>query len=739
MKKRRRIIDPFAEREARKYEHPIPSRELVLEVLAQHAGPMRLEALLTALNLTKPYDIEAMTRRISAMTRGGQIVHNRRGELIPVDKTDLVRGRVVGHPDGFGFLIPDEGGEDLFLSPREMRALLHGDRAVVRPVAIDARGRREGALVEVLERQNREVTGRLFIEGGIGLVAPDNKRIHQDILIPGPKLNGAKAGQIVVAAITDSPTPNSPPLGEIIEVLGEHLAPGMEVDIAIRSHGLPHGWPAEVMDEAAGFAPEVPKAHTEGRLDLRDLPLVTIDGEDARDFDDAVFASREGRGWRLMVAIADVSSYVAPNTALNQEAQHRGTSVYFPNRVIPMLPEVLSNGLCSLNPQVDRLCLACEMQINAQGVIKQFRFHEAVMRSAARLTYAEVAAMVIEQEANKRAPFAHLVEHLDTLYALYQVLAKARQARHAIDFETQETQILYGPDGRIERIVPRPRTDAHRLIEECMIAANVCAARFLLNSRLSALYRVHGGPSVDKLAELRSFLGELGLALGGGDEPKPEDYARLIEHIANRPDRHLIQTVLLRSLSQAVYSPDNAGHFGLALEAYTHFTSPIRRYPDLLVHRAIRHRLHRRSPKTFYSHNDMVSLGEHCSMTERRADEATREAVAWLKCEYMQDKVGETFEGLISGVTSFGLFVELNEIFVEGLAHVTSLPADYYHFDPAGHRLVGRRGGRTYRLGDPLQVRVMRVSLDERKIDFEPVQPSAPNRSRRSARRRRKA
>lgn len=715
--------DPYAEREARKYEHPIPSREFLTQYLSERGMPLTHQALAEALGLSEEQDQEALRRRLAAMERDGQLIRNRRNEYGPVEKMDLIRGRVMGHHDGFGFLIPDEGGEDLFLSPREMRALMHGDRVVARVAGIDRRGRLEGAVVEILERNTHEVVGRFHRESGIGFVVPDNKRIQHEVVVPPEYQGGADNGQIVVAEILEQPSPYAQPIGRVTEVLGEHMAPGMEIDVSIRAYGLPFKWPESVQVEVAGLVPEVPESAKEGRVDLRTVPLVTIDGVDARDFDDAVYCERTGKGWRLLVAIADVSSYVTPGTALDQEALSRGNSVYFPARVIAMLPEILSNGLCSLNPRVDRLCMVCEMHINTEGRVLRSRFFEGVMRSAARLTYDEVAAMLVDDDHKLHKKYAPLVPHLDALYALYRALRDAREERGAIDFETTETRIVFGPDRKIERVVPVKRNDAHRIIEECMIVANVAAARFLLRRKMPTLLRVHEAPNEEKLTDLRAFLSELGLRLGGGDEPEAKHYAELLKRVQTRPDAHLIQTVMLRSLKQAVYSPENAGHFGLAHEAYAHFTSPIRRYPDLLVHRAIRHALAGRQPADFeYTHENMVNFGEHCSMTERRADDATRDAVTWLKCEYMMDKVGMEFDGIISAVTGFGIFVELNEIYVEGLVHVTALGNDYYHFDPAKHRLTGERTAKIYRLADPVRVKIMRVDLDERRIEFELVQ-----------------
>ncbi len=714
--------DPQFASERDKYERPVPSRELILRQLTERGSPADLADLHAAFDLREAQDHEALRKRLGAMIRDGQLVQNRTGAYGLTTRMDLVHGSVIGHRDGYGFLKPDDGADDVFLSPRQMRSLLHGDRALVRITGTDHKGRREGSLVDVLERRNTRVVGRYTEEHGIGLVLPDNARISQDILIPPTDRAGARHGQIVTAEIVQPPDKRSQPIGRIVEVLGEHMAPGMEIDIAIRSHGLPHEWPAEVEREIAGFSEEVPEAQKRDRLDLRQMALVTIDGADARDFDDAVYAEPQGRGWRLWVAIADVSAYVKPGAALDQEAELRGTSVYFPGAVIPMLPEILSNGLCSLKPQVDRLCLVCEMQVNPQGQVSGARFHNAVMRSQARLTYDQVAAMLTHEAEAGKLGHAGLLPHLRNLQAVFLALFGARQRRGAIDFETVETKIQFAPDRKIQDVVPVVRNEAHRIIEECMIAANVQAAQFLAEHKLPLLYRVHAGPETDRLEILRSFLKEVGLALGGGASPEPLHYAKLLQSIKERPDARLIQTVLLRSLAQAVYTPDNLGHFGLALECYAHFTSPIRRYPDLLVHRAIKHVLARHEAGDFpYAHEQMQGLGTHCSATERRADEATRDAVSWLKCEFMMDHVGEEFDGLITGVTPFGLFVEIERVYAEGLVHVSSLPNDYYHHEPAHHRLRGERSGRAWHLADRIKVRVLRVNLDERKIDFEPV------------------
>ncbi|MEC4747965.1 ribonuclease R [Methylomicrobium sp. Wu6] len=711
--------DPYAEREAEKYQRPIPSRELILQYIEHTGKPLRRAEIAEAFALSDDEQLEALRRRLRAMERDGQLLFNREQKYCLVNNKDLIVGRILGHPDGFGFLRPDDGSDDLYLSPREMNALLHNDRAMLRIAGIDKKGRREGAVVEILERNTHQVVGR-FVKDGFFYVVPDNKNIAQSVLIPEGDVGTAKKGQIVVAEIVEQPTKVRQPIGRVVEVLGDHLAPGMEIEMAIRSYGLPFQWPDALHEEIKTFSEEVPEQAKEKRVDLRNTPLVTIDGEDARDFDDAVFCKKTAKGWKLLVAIADVSHYVQVNTALDQEAKNRSTSVYFPEKVIPMLPEILSNGLCSLNPHVDRLCMVCELQIDERGEVVRSKFFEGVMRSHARLTYTEVAKMLVEHDKTLAKKHKDLLPHLQELYALYQVMRLSREQRGAMDFDTQETRIIFGQDRKIDKIVPLVRNDAHKLIEEFMIAANMAAARFLNKKKIPKLLRIHEGPSADKLLSLRTFLGELGLKLGGGLTPTPLDYMHLIQSITERTDAHLIQTVLLRSMSQAVYSPDIKGHFGLALEEYAHFTSPIRRYPDLLVHRGIRHALQGKKPESFvYSHSDMVLLGEHCSANERRADDATRDVVMWLKCEYMMDKIGEEFSGLISAVTSFGFFVELEEIYVEGLVHISNLGQDYFHFDPVSRQLRGERTNTVFRLGDSVKIQVVRVDLDEKKIDFE--------------------
>jgi ribonuclease R len=591
---------------------------------------------------------------------------------------------------------------------------MHGDRVLVRQAGFDRRGRPEGKIVEILERTNKRIVGRLIVESGVVLVAAEDRRIAQDILIPPGQEMRAKAGQVVMVELTEQPSLYAKPIGKVVEILGNYADPGMEIEIALRKHQLPYLFNPEAVKQAEAYPKKVRKTDWKGRIDLRELPLVTIDGETARDFDDAVYCEPQGKGWRLVVAIADVSFYVRPDDALDKDAYDRGNSVYFPRRVIPMLPEALSNGLCSLNPDVERLCMVCDMQIDGKGKIKKYQFYPSVMLSKARMTYTKVYDMIVNPQGETAKEYAWLMPHVQNLNALFQILLKARATRGAIEFETTETLMMFNDQGKIDKIVPVVRNDAHRLIEECMLAANVCASDFLAKHEHPVLYRIHEGPTPEKLEKVRGFMAEFGFSLGGGDTPHAKDYGKLLEHIKGRPDEQLLQTVLLRSMQQAVYSPDNVGHFGLAYENYTHFTSPIRRYPDLLVHRAIKAVLEGKK----YKAGDWHALGMHCSMTERRADDATRDVETWLKCYYMQDKVGESFTGTVAGVASFGLFVALDEVYVEGLLHVTELGNDYFNFDAVRHEMLGERTGVRYRLGDRLRVKVARVDMETSKIDF---------------------
>jgi ribonuclease R len=731
--------DPDAKAEARKYAHPVPSRGYIQQFLEKRGVPVQLEELVGEFELDRR-ERRALVIRLKAMVRDGQIIPNRREGYCLVDRIALVTGVVSAHRDGFGFVVPDQDdAEDVYLSSRHMRGVMHGDRVAIRIRGRDRRGRPEGSLVEVLARNTSSVVGKYRQDRGVGFVVPENPRITHQILVPADAVGPARKGQVVLAEITSQPTAETQPIGRIVKVLGKPNAPGIEIEIAIHAHGLPTDWPKAVEKAVARLGEDVPENAKQGREDLRQLPLVTIDGADARDFDDAVFCEPVAAGWRLIVAIADVAHYVERATALDDEARNRGTSVYFTRRVLPMLPEVLSNGLCSLKPKVDRLCMACEMRIGRDGKISRARFFEGVMRSHARLTYEEVAAMLFSRDelrdgnrkangdAKLRRKHENLLPHLENLNDVFRALLGQRRRRGAIDFELPEAYVELGEDRRIESISSYERNDAHRMIEECMIAANVSAARFLARHKLPTLYRVHDKPSPEKFKDLKEFLATFGVPFPRVTAVEPRHFAKVLERIRGQSYDTLVETVLLRSMSRAAYQRDNRGHFGLALEQYTHFTSPIRRYPDLLVHRAIKHALSSKKPSSFpYSAKDMDRLGNHCSMTEKRADDATRDAIAWLKCEFMQSKVGEEFDGVITGVTNFGVFIQLQDVFVEGLVHVTSLDNDYYEFDARAHRLVGTRTKKIYQLAAPLRVRVAAVDMEQRRIDFEPIAPTKP-------------
>ena len=686
-------------------------RNEILDALNSAGAPLTAQELAARLDV-KGGERRALDAALTALERAGEVVQNRAGALLVAKRIALLAGRIVGHPDGHGFLEPDDGSPRVFLPPAEMREVIHGDRAAVRVSGRDSRGRAQGTIVEVLERGNRRIVGRLHAGHGVLFLVPEDRRIAHDIVVPPAEVGRAKAGQVVTVDLIAQPSRHAQPIGRVAEVLGHYADPGMEIEIAVRKFELPHQFSKRALAAAHALADEVRSEDLHGRKDLRELHFVTIDGETARDFDDAVFCRREGKGFRLWVAIADVSHYVRHGDALDVEARERGTSVYFPRRVIPMLPEKLSNGLCSLNPQADRLAMACEMEITPSGEVSGYKFYPALIRSHARLTYTEAW----ERLSNKTAK-----EHLVVLYEVFKLLLGQRERRGAIDFETVETRMLFDARGKIEKIVPEPRNDAHRLIEECMLAANVCAGNFVAEHAHPVLYRVHDVPSAEKVSALRAFLAEIGLQLPGGEIPRPADYAQLLQRIRKRPDFALLQTILLRSLKQAVYSPNNAGHFGLAFDAYVHFTSPIRRYPDLLVHRAIKAILARKRYDGGSSGVDWEALGRHCSETERRADDASRDVENWLKCYYMRDHVGGTFSGTITGVVPFGLFVTLDDYFVDGLVHISELGRDYFQYDDARHMLLGDRTGMRYRLADRMTVKLVRVDIEQRKMDLVPA------------------
>jgi ribonuclease R len=709
-------------RDSRRISAVAPDRQAIISLLEDHGKPLQRKDIVERLAVESADSREILRRRLIAMIRDGQLVKNRRNAYGLPAKMDLVAGRISAHKDGYGFVMPDDGESDLYLSPRQMRSVLHGDRVLASVVGVDARGRRAGAVTEILERAHKRVVGRFVEESGIALLVPDDPRINQDVLIPLPDTAGARPGQVVVAEIVQQPGERQPPVGKIIEILGESGAPGMATEIAIRNFDLPHEWPDGVEDQAIAFGDVVTEQMIQGRHDMRQLPLVTIDGADARDFDDAVYARRKKNGWRLVVAIADVSSYVSPGSPLDQEAQHRATSVYFPGRVIPMLPEALSNGLCSLNPEVDRLCLVCDMSINEQGKVTRSRFESAVISSQARLTYQQVWDWLISGKQDIRPGMPEVSASLKDLYSLYQALRRARTRRGAIDFDSVEVKFQFDERGAVADILPQERNDAHMLIEECMVTANVEAANFLLRNRIPAPFRAHEPPPALKLESLEQFLRGLGIRVPWKVRPEPRDFENIVQQVKGRHDQPLIMAVLLRAQSLATYQADNTGHFGLALHAYAHFTSPIRRYADLLVHRAIHHVLKHRHAKGYvYSREAMQKFSEICSHRSRRAAEAEWDVIERLKAFFMERHIGDEFAGQVTGVTSFGLFIELEKNRVSGLVHITSLPNDYYHFDPVVHRLTGDRSGKVFQLAQKIRVRVIAVDTDERKIDFELV------------------
>ena len=699
------------------YRHPVPKRSEILDFIKNFGKPVAADVLLREFGIKGQRMQTQFLDALRKMVRHGQVIENRRGEFCLVERLHLHAGIVIGHPDGFGFLKPDDGDEDIYLSAGQMRSVFHGDRVAVRIIGEDRRGRPEGRVVEVLDRGVQEVAGQFIRERGVGVVIPDNAKIAHRILIARGAAGDAKPGQIVVARILDYPTHQEQATGEIVEVIGTPGEKGIATDIAIHAHSIPTDWNREVRKQAKTFGKDVPEDAKKGLVDLRDVNLVTIDGADARDFDDAVFAMPSGKGYRLYVAIADVAHYVEKDSALDKEAIRRGTSVYFPDRVVPMLPEVLSNGLCSLNPKVDRLCMVCEMRVGPDGKVARAKFYEAVMRSKARLTYTQVNDFLSGHKDNG-VPKA-VQKDIRNLHEVYKVFAANRRKRGAVELDIPQTRINVGKDGSVESISAVPRNDAHRLIEECMIAANVQAAKFIRKNRIAGLYRVHAKPDPDRFDELRVYLTSLGIKVPHPDHVQPRDFARMIEQVADRPDATAISMAMLRSMSHAEYTPKNIGHFGLALDAYAHFTSPIRRYPDLLVHRAIRHIVNGGKPGAYaYDGSRMEQLGQMMSAHERRAEDATREVEAWLKCQYMEGRVGREYPGVITGITNFGAFVQIPELQIDGLVHVTSLESDYYAFDAGSQSLVGERTGTRYRLGDALDIVVSRVDMETRRIDF---------------------
>lgn len=716
----------------RRYQHSIPSRNDIAAVMESAGQPLTLAALATKLRIKPGSPSESLQKRLRAMVRDGQLLRNRAREYCLTRDLDLVTGVIQAHRDGFGFLAPDDGSEDIYLAASEMSSLWNRDRIAVR-VSPSPRGGREGRLVEVLERVTNEVVGTFGRDKGIDVIVCEGES-EARVLIPRGQSAGARSGDVVRAAIVQHPTGRTDAIGQVIRVVGRFDDPGIQTDIAILSHGLPDEWPDAVQRDVGTLPATVRSSAKRDRVDLRKYPLVTIDGADAKDFDDAIYCERRGGGWRLIVAIADVSHYVEPDTALDREALARGTSVYFPDRVLPMLPEALSNGLCSLRPRVDRLCLACDMEVSSEGEVTRSRFYEGVMRSTERLTYSEAERILSGKIDDKRVA---LRAQLEPLREVYRAFAGRRRRRGAIDFDLPQTAIELDDRGRVSDVHVVERLITHKIIEECMIAANVEAAKRIRKARIPGLYRVHDGPDADRIEELTVFLQGLGLKLSSPSQIRPRDLSRLIESVAGRPEAEIIETVILKSMSRAHYQPRNVGHFGLALPSYSHFTSPIRRYPDLLLHRAIKQLVRRGKAQGFrYTLQEMERLGEHCSRAERRADEAVWQVEERLKCAYLQDRIGDEFDVLVTGITSFGLFVRLPDLQIDGLVHVTALPRDNYHQTAAGTALTGERTGTTFRLTDRLKVKLIKVDVGNRKLDFVPVdfKPDVPAKVRRKRR-----
>ena len=703
----------------KKYEHQIPERRAIVDALDVAPGPLALESLGEQFGIRADKHLRAMENRLRAMVRDGQLHRNRAGCYGLTQALELIAGRVQTHRDGYGFLIRDDGEEDVFLPAREVRRLFDGDRVAAR-LAAGRRDGLQGRIVEVLERSKTEIVGQFRRERGIGYVL-EHGDVNTEVLIGRNDTMKARPGEIVRVEILEYPSERSLAVGRIIAIVGQPDQPGMQTDIAILAHGIPDEWPEPVLDQMAEVPDRVPRAAKSGRVDLRSLPLVTIDGADAKDFDDAVFCEQQGEGWRLIVAIADVSHYVTPDSPLDREARLRGTSVYFPDRVVPMLPEALSNGLCSLNPNVDRLCMVCDMKVSGTGKVTGSKFYEGVLRSKARLTYSR--AMKILDGGCPGREDKELKPILQPLLDVYKAFSKARARRGAIDFDLTESVIDLDEQGAVESIRPLERLTTHRIIEECMIAANVEAARRLSKVRLPALYRVHDGPNAEKTEELALLLRTYGFKLPPVGKLTPQHLSQILRKVAGKPEAELIETMLLRSMSKALYQPKNTGHFGLALGAYAHFTSPIRRYPDLLVHRALKFAGKQRLPKGyFYRLPEMEQLGERCSAAERRADEAVWDVQEQLKVAYMQQHLGDEFEVVVASIAPFGLFVRIPELHVDGLVHVSALPPDYYHRDGSGTLLSGERSGREYRLLERMRVRLSHVDLEQRKIDFVPIE-----------------
>ena len=712
--KKIRSSDPFLNREKENYQNPIPSRELILKVMNDHGVPITKKELIKKLEITDD-EYPFFEKRVGAMARQGQILINRKDILCISKKLNLFPGKIMGHPDGFGFLIPEDSSlQDIFLSPKEMSKVFHNDEVIVQVTGIDKKGRQEGVIVEVLSRGNSIIVGRVIQNHGVTIVRAEDKRISHDILVPYHQDMNAQPGHVVEVEMTKQPDFRTKPMGKITKIIGSYSDSGIEIEIALRKHHLPYEFSKDAIKESESFKDEVLISDYKDHVDLTKLDFVTIDGETAKDFDDAVFAEKAESNMRLFVAIADVSSYVSLNSQLDKEALSRGNSVYFPRRVIPMLPEKLSNGLCSLNPQVNRLTMVCEMIIDNEGLVLEYKFYPAIIFSKARLTYTITHKILYESDADLTIKYSHVLTNLKNLRKVHDLLSKQREKRSAIEFDSVETAINFNEDGKIDSIQPVHRNEAHKIIEECMLAANVSAAKFLLKGNSLAIYRNHESPKEEKLELLKNYIAEFGLKLGGGQKPSAKDFSALLQLIKLRPESQMLQTMILRSMQQAVYETKNKGHFGLAYDTYTHFTSPIRRYPDLVVHRAIKEKLKNKELRV----KNLDEIAKQCSTTERRADEASRDVEDWLKCYFMKDRLGDIFYGTISSVTSFGIFVNLDEIYIEGLIHITDLGNDYYVFNKTKHALVGEKTKKSFGMSQRLKVKVAKIDMELSRIDL---------------------
>src|SRR5450631_1775039 len=712
--------DPNLEFEKLRYADPIASRELLLKHLSEASEPLTAARLAKRLGLDTDRQRDALAKRLAAMVRDGQAIEGPSG-FATAGEGERVAGRVRGRANGDVLVLPDDGSAPLALARADTATLMHNDRVEVLAVGMNDRGRRIARLIRRTGDGPKRIGGIWHAAQGTGRVEPEDPGHWYTVDVAARLAHGAREGDHVIVEITRRPHGDVPAHGRVVEVLADVRPSDLAARFAILRHDLPEEFPPDVLHEANLFPPEVRAEERAGREDLRELPLVTIDGADAKDFDDAVFAEPvRGGGWRLVVAIADVSYYVRYGSKLDMEARARATSVYFPDRVLAMLPEHLSNHLCSLMPRVERLAFVCDMRVSKAGKLSRGRFYEAVIRSHARLTYDQAWRYLQNPDAPGEQLSPQVRTSLRNLHDVYGALKNARDARGALDFRGGEVKARIGDDGKIEGFYAVMRNDAHRMIEECMIAANVKAAVALRTAKAGSLFRVHGQPEDKRVTELQKVLHALQVGATFSAKPTPREFRQLVERLTARPDGLMLEGLVIRSLAQAVYQQTNIGHFGLALEEYAHFTSPIRRYPDLLVHRALKAAVVPQSASGHaYTTAELQVLGTESSQRERRADDASRDVMGYLKCLYMQPRIGETFDATISSALEFGLFVQLKEMPIDGLVHISAIPGDYWQLESGGMGLVGEKTGRRWQMGDEVRVRLSRVDLTQRQIDFE--------------------